>query len=51
VIQPVIGFFESIWTSVSSFFVSLWEDIKTIWYAIPEWFDTQVIQPIIAFFR
>jgi phage-related protein len=51
VIQPVVGFFSSLWTSVSGFFVNLWADIVAIFVAIPGWFDTNVIQPVVAFFK
>ena len=39
------------WTAVSGFFSGLWEDVVAIWNSIPEWFDENVIQPVVEFFR
>lgn len=51
VIQPVVGFFKGLWTSVSEFFSNLWDDIKTVWGKVAKWFNTKVVQPIVEFFR
>ena len=50
VIQPVVGFFAGLWTSVSGFFVNLWNDIVSVFSVVAEWFDTNIIQPVGNFF-
>lgn len=37
-------------TTVGEFFVNLWDGIVSVWNAAPEWFNTQVITPIVNFF-
>lgn len=51
VIQPIVGFFERLWTDVSGFFKQLWDDIVAIWDAVSGWFDATVIQPVVGFFK
>ena len=51
VIQPIVGFFEGLWESVSGFFVSLWEDIVAVWNTVATWFNETVIIPVVEFFR
>lgn len=36
--------------AIGNFFSNLWEDIKAIWATVAEWFDTEVIQPLVDFF-
>lgn len=50
VIDPVVGFFKGLWTTVSSFFVQLWADICAIWVAVPIWFRDTIVTPISNFF-
>lgn len=53
-----IGLWESItgWISqavkdIGEFFTNLWEDIKSIWETVSGWFDENVIQPVVEFFK
>ena len=50
VIDPIVGFFQNLWTTVSGFFVSLWSDIRATWTAVSTWFHDSVIQPVVGFF-
>lgn len=50
VIQPAIGFFKGVWTSVSGFFTNLWNDIVKIWGMASGWFNNTVITPAVNFF-
>lgn len=50
VIQPIVGFFQGVWTDVSAFFTNLWNDIVAVWTPVAEWFNTNVIQPVTKFF-
>lgn len=36
--------------TVGQFFVNLWGDIVNVWNVCVEWFDTNVIQPVVEFF-
>jgi hypothetical protein len=60
--DQISAFFVRLWTSISTwcgeawaavtgFFSGLWTDITTIWNSIPGWFDENVIQPVVEFFR
>lgn len=51
VIQPVIGFFQGVWTNVSGFFKNLWNDITGIWSVASGWFSSNVIEPVAGFFQ
>ena len=51
VINPISGFFEGLWESVSGFFSSLWKDISGVWETVSGWFNTNVITPIVSFFQ
>ena len=49
--------FGSIWQTISDIFYNIgviasgcWEIIKAVWAVVSEWFDTNIIQPVIAFF-
>lgn len=50
VIQPVVGFFQGLWYSVSGFFRNLWNDITNIWNSVSSWFYNSVVAPISGFF-
>lgn len=50
VIQPIIGFFRTLWEKVSGIFAGLWNDIVGIWGAVSSWFSTNVIAPVVTFF-
>lgn len=50
VIQPVVGFFQGLWYSVSGFFRNLWNDITSIWNSVSSWFYNSVVAPISGFF-
>ena len=39
------------WDEISAAAVKCWEWIKETWNKVAEWFDTNVIQPVIGFFR
>lgn len=38
------------WDEVSAAAVSAWEWIKSTWQVVAEWFDTNIIQPLVNFF-
>ena len=46
----ITQFFGKAWDAVSGFFRDLWEDVKSIWSVVAQWFDSNVIQPLINFF-
>lgn len=50
VIQPIIGFFRSLWEKVSGVFAGLWSDIVVIWGVVSSWFNNNVIVPVVTFF-
>lgn len=37
------------WDAISKFFVDLWNNVKAMWNTIADWFNVNVIQPIIRF--
>ena len=42
--------FSNFWANVCTIFSQLWEDIKAIWSPVVEWFDANIIQPVVTFF-
>lgn len=50
IIQPLIGFFSGLWSTVSGFFSQLWADIVNIFVGAATWFNDTVVQPIVNFF-
>ncbi|MEE5993664.1 MAG: phage tail tape measure protein [Oscillospiraceae bacterium] len=57
-LDAVVGFFisakqkaESVWNSVTAFFVSLWNGIKAVFSTIAEWINSNVFEPVKAFFQ
>jgi len=39
------------WDEIKAFLVGLWESIKEIFGVVAGWFDENVIQPVVAFFK
>ena len=39
------------WDEVKAWAISTWEKIKEVWGAVADWFDENVIQPVVAFFK
>jgi hypothetical protein len=37
-------------TAIGQFFVDLWDGIVSVWNTVAKWFDTNVIEPVTAFF-
>lgn len=50
VVQPVAGFFEETWASISAWATDAWANIKEAFRPVAEWFDENVIQPVSRFF-
>ena len=42
---------EPIVKTIGEFFSGLWEDIKGVFSVVGQWFDENVIQPVVGFFR
>lgn len=42
---------EPIVKTIGEFFSGLWDDIKGVFSAVGQWFDENVIQPVVGFFR
>jgi len=54
VVAAVIGIALAIykyWDEIKAFLVGLWESIKEIFGVVAGWFDENVIQPVVAFFK
>lgn len=62
VVKPVIdfikGYFETVWETIQSIFngvltfvTNTWNSVKTIFSTVANWINTNVFQPIIAFFQ
>ena len=49
--SAIASIFEACWDVVGDFLTDLWEDIKGVWNTVATWFDTNVVQPIVEFFR
>ena len=39
------------WDEIKAFFVGVWEGIVSVWNTCAEWFNTNVIQPVVSFFK
>ena len=50
VIQPVVGFFVTLWEGIKTAATVAWGAIKTVWNVVCTWFNTYVIQPVVIFF-
>ena len=50
VIQPVAGFFATLWEGIKTAAAAAWGVIATVWNIVSTWFNTYVIQPVVAFF-
>ena len=48
--ESICAWFSGVFTAVGQFFSGLWQSICDIWNVCAEWFDTNVIQPIVGFF-
>lgn len=50
-IATVVVLIKDNWESIKEFFVGLWESIEEIWGKVADWFDENVIQPLVEFFE
>lgn len=50
VLQPLIGFFTTIWNGIKTAASTAWNFIKSIWKAVSGWFNKTVITPVKKFF-
>lgn len=50
VIQPIVGFFTALWTSVSTAATNAWNWIAGVWTEVSTWFNDNVIVPVSDFF-
>lgn len=48
--DEIVVWFSDTCAAVGQFFVNLWNGIVAVWNTVATWFDTYVIQPVIAFF-
>ena len=48
--EAVCGFFQGAWDTIAGFFQGAWDTVCGIWQGAAEWFDSTVIQPLVAFF-
>ena len=48
--DAVSTWFEGVCSTVGQFFSDLWAGIQGIWNSVATWFNTTVIQPVVAFF-
>lgn len=49
--QAIGEFFKGLWESVSGFFTQLWTNIQNVWSTVSNWFNTNIIQPIVSGFE
>ena len=49
--QAIGDFFKGLWESISGFFTQLWTDIQNVWSTVSNWFNTNIIQPIVSGFE
>ncbi len=48
--ESVCAWFTEVFTVIGQFFVDLWAGICEVWSVCAEWFDENVIQPVVEFF-
>ena len=48
--EAVSAWFTTVFATVGQFFTNLWQSICDVWNVCAEWFDTNVIQPVVGFF-
>lgn len=48
--DAVSAWFTQAFTDIGAFFSGVWQSICNIWNVCAEWFDTNVIQPVVGFF-
>lgn len=48
--DEVVAWCSQALTDIGQFFVGIWEWICNVWSVVSEWFDTNVIQPLVSFF-
>lgn len=48
--QPVITFFSEAFSNIIGFAEGCWTIVKTVWSAVGEWFNDNVVQPVKKFF-
>lgn len=51
VIEPVVGFFQGLFTRVGQIFEGLWIIVQAIWIIVSDWFNEYVITPVVGFFK
>jgi len=49
--EQVKAFFSDLWEGVKNAASTAWEWIKGIWTSVANWFNTNVIQPVVNFFK
>jgi phage-related protein len=49
--DEISAFFQGVWEKISAFFVGIWEKVKEIFAPVVQWFDDNIITPLVEFFR
>ena len=50
IIQPIVGFFTGLWTSITTIVSNIWNGIVSVCTGVAQWFQDNVIQPVLDFF-
>lgn len=50
IIQPVVGFFTELWTSITTIVNQIWNGIVAVVSGVAQWFYDNVISPVMAIF-
>ena len=50
IIQPIVGFFTGLWTSITNIVSNIWNGIVSVCTGIAQWIHDNVIQPVLDFF-
>lgn len=51
VIQPVAGFFSTLWGDISAWAAGCWGSVCAVFAQVAEWFGQNVVQPVSGFFQ
>ena len=49
IIQPIVGFFTGLWTSITTIVSNIWNGVVSICSGIAQWVQNNVIQPVLNF--
>ena len=49
--DEISAFFKGVWEKISAFFVGIWEGIKEIFGPAIQWFNDNIITPLVTFFE